>query len=144
MPELVLLAVHEAANDGATLPYIGAKLHQRLGRRIDPSLIVATLKNLAFSKEVVDRSTRFYAPGTSLAGGRAGSEAPTIKSLVVEALENAHGVGLGGAAIRDAIEKRHGRTIALSSLNPVLRQLERARRVAHVRRKWALSGMRSR
>jgi hypothetical protein len=137
MPELVSLAVYEAGDDGATLPFIRSRLRERLGLKIDPSLIERTLKTLAGDGYVLDRGTRFFAPISDLARGtRNGS--PPIKSLIVEAMERGPREGMAVAKIRDAIAERHDRSISLPTLHAIVRQLERAGRVVKTGHKRAL------
>lgn len=137
IPELVSLAVHEAGDDGATVTFIGSRLRARLGTKIDPSLIARTLQTLIGQGDVLDRGSRFFAPISDLARGtRDGS--PTVKSLIVEAMEMGPSDGMAVAKIRDVIAERHGRQIPLTTLHPVVRQLERAGRVVKVGHKRAL------
>ncbi|TXC72125.1 hypothetical protein FSB78_15110 [Sphingomonas ginsenosidivorax] len=137
LPELVALAVHEAGNDGATVPFIAGRLRTRLGLKVDTSLIVTALQALIGQGDILDRGTRYFAPNSDLARGtRDGS--PTIKSLIVEAMEMGPGDGMAVAKIRDVITERHGRQIPLTTLHPIVRQLERAGRVVKVGHKRAL------
>ncbi|MEK9212235.1 hypothetical protein [Sphingomonas sp. 2378] len=138
LPELVSLAVYEAGDAGATLPFIGSRLRERLGVRVDPAIIEKTLKTLSNEGVVRDRGTRFFAPTSNLLRAT-GDSAPTIKSLIVEAMELGDRTGIAVAKIRDMIAERHGRTIPVSTLHPIMRQLERAGRVIKDGRKWMLA-----
>ena len=138
LPDLVSLAVHEAGDAGATLPFIGSRLRERLGVRVDPAIIEKTLKKLSSEGVLRDRGTRFFAPTSNLLRAT-GDSAPTIKSLIVEAMELGDRTGIAVAKIRDMIAERHRRNIPVSTLHPIVRQLERAGRVIKDGRKWILA-----
>lgn len=138
LPELVSLAVHEAGDAGATLPFIGSRLRDRLGVRVDQAVIEKTLKTLSCQGLLRDRGTRYFAPTADLTRAT-GDSGPTIKSLIVEAMELADRTGIAVAKIRDMIAERHGRNIPVSTLHPIVRQLERAGRVIKDGRKWMLA-----
>jgi hypothetical protein len=135
--DMVLLAVLETGDAGASVAHVHSALRHRYSRTIDRDAAQAAIRTLVATGRILDRGTRYFAPTADLARLTGTNTAPTIKALIVEALENAGG-GLPPPAIRDSIAGRHHRQIPMTSLYPVIRQLEHAGRVAKAGRKWTL------
>jgi hypothetical protein len=136
--DIVLLSVLETGDSGAAVAHVHSALRHRYGRRMDPIAVENSLRALVAEGRVLDRGTRYFAPTADLTRLSKMHEAPTIKAMIVEALENADDGGLPPPAIREVIASRHRRAIPMTSIYPVIRQLEHARRVAKAGRNWIL------
>lgn len=136
--DMVLLSVLEAGDSGAAVAHVHSALRHRYGRSLDQIAVKNSLLALVAEGRILDRGTRYFAPTADLTRLSAMHEAPTIKAMIIEALENTDDDGLPPPAIKEAIARRHRREIPMTSIYPVIRQLEHARRVAKTGRNWVL------
>ena len=136
--DMVLLAVLETGDHGASTAQIRSALVQRYGRSMDAEVVEGALRELVRHGRVLDRGTQYFAPKANLSRLVDSGGAPTIKAMVVEALEHGPSGGLPPPAIRKAIADVHQRQIPMTSIYPIIRQLEHAGRVAKTGRNWHL------
>lgn len=136
--DMVLLAVLETGDNGASVAHIHSTLRHRYARSMDADAVENAIRRLTADCRILDRGTKFFAPMADLTRLTGSRDTPTIKAMIVEALENGGASGLPPPAIRDSIAERHRRQIPMTSLYPVIRQLEHAGRVAKAGRSWKL------
>lgn len=136
--DIVHLAVLETGDHGASMAVIRNAVGQRYNRIMDPDALTAALHELVRNGRILDRGTRYFAPTADLSRNSGTAVGPTIKAMVVEALENTASEGLAPPEIKEAITARHGRHIPMTSLYPIIRQLEHSGRLAKSGRRWML------
>lgn len=136
--DMVLLAVLETGDHGASATQIRSALVQRYGRSMDVEVVESAIRELVRQGRILDRATRYFAPTADLTRLSGSGGAPTIKAMVVEALEHGPSEGLPPPAIRKAVADVHQRQIPMTSIYPIIRQLEHAGRVAKTGRNWIL------